>query len=300
MRRPNSQLAFTLFTVLVFILLGFKWWPEPTTNFQTTTTEITPEPPIYHEQFISFGSTSAVHAPAISQRDDGKLFAVWYAGTREGAKDVAIAGTIIDPNNYTISPARSITTRSQTARDTWRYIRKLGNPVIHQLANGRMMLVYVSVSFGGWAASNLNIRFSDDGGLSWGQTKRLVTSPFINISTLVKGTPVDFVNGDIGIPVYHEFMGKFSELLILDSQGNIKNKHRISWGRDAIQPVIIPVTPQKAITLLRDSGEVDKRIGFAVSNDTGQHWSTPTPLELPNPNVKPFSLAKKSNSPIPT
>ena len=285
MRRPNSQLAFTLFTVLVFTLLGIKWWPEPATNFQTTTTEITPEPPIYHEQFISFGETSAVHAPAISQRNDGKLFAVWYAGTREGAKDVAIAGTIIDPGNYTISPARSITTRSQTAKDTWRYIRKLGNPVIHQLADGRMMLIYVSVSFGGWAASNLNIRFSDDGGLSWGQTKRLVTSPFINISTLVKGTPVDFVNGDIGIPVYHEFMGKFSELLILDSQGNIKNKHRISWGRDAIQPVIIPVTPQKAIALLRDSGEVDKRIGFAVSNDTGQHWSTPTPLELPNPNA---------------
>jgi predicted neuraminidase len=285
MYKSNKLLLFILAAMAIFTLLAIRWWPEPVATFSSIPTIATHNTPVYHEQFISFGETSAVHAPAISQRDDGKLLAVWYAGTREGAKDVAIASTIIDPDSYTLSPAHSVASRLQTEKDTWRYIRKLGNPIVHQLADGRMMLIYVSVSFGGWAASNLNIRFSDDGGLSWDQSKRLVTSPFINISTLVKGTPVNLVNGDIGIPVYHEFMGKFSEFLILDSQGNIKNKHRISWGRDAIQPVIIPVTPQKAIALLRDSGEIDKRIGFSVSNDTGQHWSTPTPLNLPNPNA---------------
>jgi len=285
MQISNTQLIFALMTAAMFSALGLKWWPEPTAGFQLDEPGATSQAPIYHEQFISFAETSAVHAPALTQRDDGKLLVVWYAGTREGAKDVAIASTIIDPGTYTLNPARHIATRPQTTTDTWRYIRKLGNPVIHQLADGRIMLIYVSVSFGGWAVSNLNIRFSDDGGQSWGQSQRLVTSPFINISTLVKGTPVNFDNGDIGIPTYHEFMGKFSEFLILDSRGNIKDKHRISWGRDAIQPVIVPVTSRKAIALLRDSGEINKRIGFSVSSNHGRQWSTPTPLKLPNPNA---------------
>ena len=286
MQKPNKQFLFATATLLVFLLLAAQWWPQRAPDFRMPPIPATHNStPVYHEQFISFGATSAVHAPALSQRHDGKLIAVWYAGSREGAKDVVIASTIINPTDGTLSPARPVATRQQTQTDNWRYIRKLGNPVIHQLADGRLMLVYVSVSFGGWAASNLNLRFSDDGGLSWGPAERLVTSPFLNISTLVKGTPLDFSNGDIGIPVYHELFGKFSELLVLDNRGEVKSKHRLSWGRDAIQPVIIPLSENKAIALLRDSGEIDKRIGFSQSIDRGQQWSTPKPLALPNPNA---------------
>ena len=135
MHKPDRQLYFILTTVVIFTLLGIRWWPEPAASFAITATQNTAEAAVYHEQFISFSETTAVHAPALSQRDDGKLLAVWYAGTREGAKDVAIASTIIDPDSYTLSPARPIATRPQTTKDTWRYIRKLGNPVIHQLAD---------------------------------------------------------------------------------------------------------------------------------------------------------------------
>jgi len=285
MFKPHKQHYFAIAMVTIFLVLGFQWWPDPASNFTIAAPAPVGGAPVYHEQFISFSETTAVHAPTLTERDDGKLIAAWYAGTREGAKDVEIASTVIDPSTYTLSPARAVATRLQTEKDSWRYIRKLGNPVIHQLADGRLMLIYVSVSFGGWAASNLNIRFSADGGLSWGASKRLVTSPFLNISTLVKGAPVNLANGDVGIPVYHEFMGKFSELLILDQHGKVKNKHRISWGRDAIQPVIVPVTPTKAITMLRDSGEKNKRVGFSQSDDNGLQWSPPEPLELPNPNA---------------
>lgn len=276
-----------LVIIFVFTELGIRWWPgqppefviQPSANGPQTT-------PHYHEQFINFNETDVVHAPAIAQRNDGKLIAVWYGGTREGAKDVDIYQSVIDPkNNYTLSPPRSIGSRLQTRQDTWRYTRKLGNPIIHTLADGRLMLVYVSVSYGGWAASNLNIRFSRDNGQSWSPARKLITSPFLNISTLVKGAPVDFSNGDIGIPVYHEFLGKFAELLILDSQGNIKDKRRLSWGRDAIQPVITALDEKRAIALLRDSGEINKRIAFSQTTDYGRHWTAPLPLDLPNPNA---------------
>jgi len=276
-----------LVIIIAFTELGVRWWPGEPREFVIRTTESqSPASPLYHEQFISFGETTAVHAPAIAQRTDGRLIAVWYAGTREGARDVSIYQTVIDPeDNHSLSPPRPVASRLQTQQDTWRTIRKLGNPVIHTLPDGRMMLVYVSVSFGGWAASSLNLRFSQDNGQTWGTAKRLVTSPFLNISTLVKGAPIDFSNGDTGIPAYHELFGKFGELLIVDSQGNVKDKRRISWGRDAIQPVIAPLDNKRAIALLRDSGEVNQRIAYSETTDHGDHWTSPAPLDLPNPNA---------------
>ena len=285
-----KQLLPLLVIIFVFTELGVRWWPGEPREFvlhadsETSPTETAA--PRYHQQFISFSETPVVHAPAIAQRNDGKLIAVWYGGSREGAKNVGIYQTIIDPqNNHALSPPRQITTRLQTQQDSWRYIRKLGNPIIHRLADGHLMLVYVSVSYGGWAASSLNIRFSTDDGQTWGAARRLVTSPFLNISTLVKGTPIDFSNGDIGIPVYHEFFGKFGELLILDAEGKVKDKRRMSWGRDSIQPVIAALDSRRAIALLRDSGEVNQRIASSMTTDGGQHWTTPTPLQLPNPNA---------------
>ncbi len=238
----------------------------------------------FHEQFISFGKTPETHASSIARRADGKLIAVWFAGSEEGAEDVVIAGTVIDPVSRTISPSRILATVSGTGTATWRYIRKLGNPVIHSLPDGRLMMVYVSVSFGGWAASSLNIRFSDDLGQTWSPPRRLVTTPSLNISTLVRGVPIDFDNGDVGLPVYHEFLGKFAELLILDRNGIVRDKHRISWGRETIQPAIAPLSARHAVTMLRDSSEVDRRVKASRSNNAGQTWSVPSSLSLPNPN----------------
>lgn len=237
----------------------------------------------FHERFISFGKTAETHASSITRRADGKLMAVWFAGSEEGAKDVVIAGTVIDPVSHAISPSRILATVSDTGTATWRYVRKLGNPVIHSLPDGRLMLVYVSVSFGGWAASGLNIRFSDDLGESWTPARRLVTTPSLNISTLVRGVPIDFDNGDIGLPVYHEFLGKFAELLILDRDGIVRDKHRISWGREAIQPAIAALGARRAVAVLRDSSEADKRVKVSHSVNAGQTWSAPAPISLPNP-----------------
>jgi predicted neuraminidase len=157
------------------------------------------------------------------------------------------------------------------------------------------MLMYVSVSFGGWAASSLNVRFSDNGGLGWSPAYRIITSPFINISTLVKGKPLNLSNGDIAIPVYHEFLGKFSELLILDPQANVINKHRLSWGREAIQPSIISLSETDAIALLRDSGEQHKRVAVTTSSDVGKTWAPLKQLHLPNPNSAVAGLGTSDN-----
>ncbi|WP_206323709.1 exo-alpha-sialidase, partial [Pseudomonas viridiflava] len=94
-----------------------------------------------------------------------------------------------------------------------KYIRKLGNPVIALAPDKRLWLFYVSVSVGGWAGSTVNAMVSSDMGANWSPPRQLVTSPFLNISTLVRAAPVFHADGSIGLPVYHEFLGKFAEYL---------------------------------------------------------------------------------------
>ena len=40
-----------------------------------------------------------------------------------------------------------------------------------------------------------------------------MTSPFVNVSTLVRSNPFRYADGSIGLPAYHEFIGKFAELI---------------------------------------------------------------------------------------
>lgn len=279
-------LSLFLVTLLVMTELGVRWWPaNPPAFILPTYTSGPGQVPVYRETFLSMEDTAAVHAASITQRRDSKLMAVWYAGSREGAKDVSINTTVIDPLNGSRTPPRPLVVRDIPQSDTWRYIRKLGNPVIHTLPDGRLMLLYVSTSYGGWSISNINLNLSDDNGRTWSRTRRLVTTPFLNLSTLVRGRPINYRDDRIAIPVYHELFGKFSQLLVLDQDGKVLDKSRMSWGRDNIQPSIQPLDEQHAIALHRDSSDISNRIRMNKTGTAGQQWSTPRLTSLPNPNA---------------
>src|SRR5712692_3957064 len=138
-------------------------------------------------------------------------------------------------------------TRELAQRQLRRTVRKLGNPVAGRDRAGRLCLFFVSVSVGGWAGSAMNLMVSEDEGETWSPPRRLVASPFFNISPLVKGPPLQFSDGTIGLPVYHEMAGKFGELLRLDAEGHAVRKTRLSWGRSSLQPVILPWSETGAV-----------------------------------------------------
>lgn len=113
----------------------------------------------------------------------------------------------------------------------------------------------------------------------------MITSPFLNLGTLVKGAPLFLSDGSTALPVYAEFMGKFGELLQIDRLGRITDKTRISHGRRSIQPVVVPSGPQHAIALLRNCGEGDRRVLRSVTSDGGSSWGELESLGLPNPDA---------------
>ena len=236
--------------------------------------------PVFEAHWVSNNETNEAHSASIAI-SDGKPVAVWYGGTEEGHRDVAIFSSSFDRK---WSSPRVIADRYSTEQALGRYIRKVGNPNLYSWPDGRLGLYYVSVSIGGWAASSINYMESIDQGVQWTSPIRLVTSPFLNISTLVRTKGLPLSDGGVQLPVYHEFLGKFSETLTLSSDLTVMDKVRISRGKYSLQPAITNLDESSAIGLLRYSGDPPGRVLSVFSEDSGAHWSTPVRTELPNPD----------------
>lgn len=272
------------FCTISFLLIWLYLIPHPgLTSFAVTDVIQNPAgEPFYQEIFASKAQTLKAHA-ASAYLVDEQLVAHWYGGSEEGAGDVQIYRASFADGAWTraspiISPAR-------VQHDLSRYVRKVGNPVGFSLSDGRVWLFFVSVSIGGWAGSSINLVESHDHGETWGKVKRLVTSPFLNLSTLVRNPLFYYRDGTVGLPVYHEFLGKFGEILRLDSKARIVDKIRLSSGRSSLQPVIVPTSDKHAIGLMRYAGEPPMRLLQIETFDGGNSWSLPVKLNIPNPNA---------------
>ena len=227
----------------------------------------------------------SVHAASLIMLKDGAVRAFWFAGSREGAPDVVINTSVFDPQASRWSAPTVVVDRVSAEKGLSRYIAKLGNPVPARMADGRMQLFFVTVSIGGWAGSSISSMISDDEGLTWGRPARLISSPLINLSTLVKSPAMSFVDGRLGLPAYHEWIGRFGEFLRIDAS-QVIDKRRMSSGRGAIQPVVFANGPQEAEAFFRQTrpSSQPKQIPVSETKDAGQSWVVTKDLEIPNPN----------------
>lgn len=259
-----------------------------------------PDEPLFQDRFIEHETeVGYVHCPSLCEVSPGSLACAWYAGTREGAKDVGVwlsdlsqtakiatASPAETPSQVTSwSVPRVIMDRAIATEELDRYIRKVGNALLFTDAEQRLWLIYVSIAVGGWSGSSLNARCSLDQGVTWQQSHRLSLSPCFNISELVRAAPVRLTSGEIGLPIYHEFVGQFPEMLWLRPQGDrlAATKTRMAGGHSFIQPVIVPMGPQHAIAYLRNLTSA-RRISYQETQDAGLTWTSPQSLSLPNPN----------------
>jgi predicted neuraminidase len=172
--------------------------------------------------------------------------------------------------------------RQQIQRGLWRYVKKLGNPVIARAPDGSLWLWLVNVSLGGWAGSSITWARSADEGTTWSTPRRLVTSPFLNISTLVKGAPTALQDGSVGLPVYHEFVSKFGEMLRISGNGQVLDKVRIAGSQNSLQPVVLVAGPLQAQVYMR-SGNASALMQ-SRTDDAGKTWSSAQASTWPNPD----------------
>jgi predicted neuraminidase len=263
-------------------------------QFQTPASMAVPEAPARFEtHFASSRLLSQVHAASSIELKDGRIRAFWFSGSREGAKDVAIHSAVFDPLKAQWSAEQVTVTREQTQQALHRFVAKLGNPVVGRAADGTLRMFYVTVSMGGWAGSSITTMVSRDEGESWSAPQRLVTSPFLNVSTLVKGAPFMYSDGTMGVPVYHEFISKFSEILRIDENGAVLDKQRLTaGGQGTLQPVVLAQDAQVAMVLMRYSGTTaPRRVVTVATQDAGAHWTASAKSTLRNPDAAVTAVA---------
>ena len=250
---------------------------------------------LFDAQFVSSAPGQAVHAASAVELSSGNLRAVWFSGSREGAGNVTVQTAVMDAGTLQWGAESTLFERHQIERSLWRYVKKIGNPVIARAPDGALWLWMVNVSLGGWAGSSITWSRSMDEGISWSQPRRLVTSPFLNISTLVKGAPLALADGQIGLPVYHEFVTKLAEVLRIDAQGRVVDKVRIPGSQTSLQPVVLVTGSQRAQVYMR-SGTA-KALMMSMTDDAGKTWSSTRGTTWPNPDSALAGVVTRTGTP---
>ena len=263
------------------------------------------EAPFYQEETIDPNATYRMaHVASMTELPDGALVTTWYAGSGELQPDVKIYCSIrhrgqsgllahlierqagIDPKNVPIgwTDPYVMMTREEASRELGCYVKGLGNALVFSGDDGVLQLLYVTVSVGKWSGSQLNLTSSRDQGKTWAKSRRLLLSPFFNLSELVKNAPTPLVGGGWMVPIYQEFLGKFPELLWLspDRKGFFTaTKSRIAGGCSCFQPSVTALDEKRAVVFCRDY-QTSGKIWRSETNDGGKSWVTPQPIDLPN------------------
>jgi predicted neuraminidase len=238
-------------------------------------------PIMEHRVIADAGDTDVVHAASAIALKDGRLRAFWWQGTDEGAADVQIMTATFDGTSWsTPTVAISAPTLSE---GLGRYVSKLGNMVPVRRPDGSIWLIHVGVWAFGWVDASLVIERSTDEGETWTPLRKPMTTPFLNRATLVKGPPVAIDDPDlVALPAYQEMGSLMPELILFDDDGRVVGKSRMTAGRVAIQPIVVPLDPTRALAFARSQQRgTDLALRFETT-DGGESWSGPIQTNVHN------------------
>ena len=222
------------------------------------------------------------HSGTLAELPDGRLVAAWYAGSGEGAPDVAIQMSTRDPQGEW-SPPRSIFRRGEVAVSLRRHVHSLGNPLLLADDAGRLGLLFVSIAAGKWSGSSMNLSWSSDGGESWTRPEKLTLNPLANLSALPRNPPVPLRGGGWAVPIYEEFLGRFPEMLWIRPRHSaaLAAVSRMADGMSVFQPAVAALSADRALAFFRDDSGAG-RVSLADTTDRGRTWSGRRASDLPN------------------
>ncbi|HUL76745.1 MAG TPA: sialidase family protein [Vicinamibacteria bacterium] len=290
-RGPSGRDRDLLVLALVVVAFGAGFWkvrdrPRPSLLQPRLVVEAPAKEPRFETRFLSTRRNTLAHAACLVELGDGRVRAFWYTGSREGAPDVEIHTAVFEPRRGVWDHEKVVAGPESTRRALRRYVRKVGNPAAVRAGDGRLWLFYVTVSVGGWSGASIAAVTSRDDGETWDPARRLICSPFLNLSTLVRGEPFLYADGTIGLPIYQSLLGSIAELVRVDGSGAVVDRQRLSADRHSPQPIVLVRSATDALVLMRSSGpEGPHRVGDTATHDAGLTWAPPGRLPLPNPDA---------------
>lgn len=235
--------------------------------------------------------SSICHASNICALHNGSLIAAWFAGSKEGADDVAIWISRKDSSCW----SEPVCCSGEFDEPCW-------NPVIHQLSNGNVMLFFkVGREISRWRTY---IKISTDCGSSWTDAQELVSGDEggrgpvrCKLTRLADGSLIAGNSSEQGIwRAYADYsvddgsnwvLSNPIEIDVKYDGENIAANSKIEvssqsfFGRGVIQPTIWESAAGKVHMMLRSSEGLIYR---SDSSDYGRSWSSAYPTKLPNNN----------------
>ena len=222
----------------------------------------------------------SAHSSSIAKLPNSNLIAFWFAGSREGASDVKIWQSIYNGKNW--SMAHAIISPQIISYYSNRYTKKVGNPVVYLAKNAILHLFIVSVSIGGWSGSSLNHFISNDNGNNWQAKEKLILNPFFNISTLDRINAVSLDDGGFYLPVYHELIRTYPEILRFDNEGNFLYQVRLTNQNTLLQPTLLPISIENAFVYMRNNRRFNEVLYYQKTSNAGLSWGRILPTNLTN------------------
>lgn len=207
---------------------------------------------------ISAHASSIVNVSSIS---DKSLMLLYFAGSREGARDVGIYQSFFTMangadsinKNGTWSESRRILDANLLSKLSGKFIKKLGNPVSFVDVKGRVHLFVVGVSMGGWSTSKIyHLMFSTENLTTLHYLRELHLSPFLNISFLVRTPAMLSEDGGFILPVYHELARKYPLLLIFGSNLSLDSVYLPTNKHSLLQPSFVPSGLHSSVGVYRN------------------------------------------------
>lgn len=208
----------------------------------------------------------SAHAASVVALPDGRLLASWFAGSREGAPDVAIVITDFDGEGWS-EPRVVVDTPG----------RADGNSVLWVDPAGVLRIWYVTMEGRGWATCPVRERRSHDGGETWSDAAYVREKH----GWMVRNEPLCH-GGRVLMPVYDERDWTAFVLYSEDGESWTRSPKVYEKGTGLIQPAIAPTRDGRLLMLLRSTAGA---VYAARSLDeTGTTWTAPQRTSMPNPN----------------
>lgn len=218
------------------------------------------------------------HAANLCWLPDGSLACVWFGGTMEGMGDISVWMSRLDAHANRWTPAERLSDRADRSEQ---------NPVLFVAPDGEVWLFHTSQPGGRQDACEIHFRRSQDGGATFGETRRL--GNFTGV--FVRQPPCIGPNGEWLLPGFRcvtppegRWTGSLDTAVMLVSRDAGANWSAVEVPDSLGAVHMNPISPQNGVmpAFYRDrfAGQVRR----SLSLDGGLSWSTPADTDLPNNN----------------
>ncbi|MHC2300798.1 sialidase family protein [Rhizobium mongolense] len=218
------------------------------------------------------------HAANLAFLPDGTLSCVWFGGTMEGMGDISVYMSKLAPGSTQWSEPQKLSDDPSKSEQ---------NPLIFNAPDSTVWLLYTSQTSGNQDDAVVKCRISDDDGKTFGPVRLLCDLP----GTFVRQPIVANAKGDWLLPAFRcvslpgqRWSGDADTagVLISRDQGKSWMMTDVPDSLGAVHMNILALGKGRMIAFFRN--RFSENVLSAASEDDGESWSRPRPINLPNNN----------------